>query len=243
MDAIILAAGLGTRLRPHTLTTPKPLLPVQGRPILDWALGALPPAVDRVVVVVHYLAEQVEDYLRGQRHFARWVTVFQDQPQGTGDALRRCRQQVGSDRFLVVNGDDLYGAADLARLAACSAGVLCRMVPEPRKFGIAFLKADGALEKLVEKPDLDGPRLANTGAYLFPRSVFDIDIKLSPRGEYEITDYVSALATRQPVQVVEAAFWLPIGTEQAWQQAQREPLTEVLAPSFSRDPGAGVRTD
>ena len=55
MDAIILAAGLGTRLRPHTLSTPKPLLPVRGRPILDWALGALPRSVDRVLVVVNYL--------------------------------------------------------------------------------------------------------------------------------------------------------------------------------------------
>ena len=62
MDAIILAAGLGTRLRPHTLTTPKPLLPVRGRPILDWALGALPAAVDRVLVVTHYLGEQIEAY-------------------------------------------------------------------------------------------------------------------------------------------------------------------------------------
>ena len=59
MDAIILAAGLGTRLRPHTLQTPKPLLPIRGRPILDWTLGALPLAVDRVIVVVHYLAEQI----------------------------------------------------------------------------------------------------------------------------------------------------------------------------------------
>jgi bifunctional UDP-N-acetylglucosamine pyrophosphorylase/glucosamine-1-phosphate N-acetyltransferase len=229
MDAIILAAGLGTRLRPHTLTTPKPLLPVQGRPILDWTLGALPRAVDRVIVVVHYLADQVEAYLRGQKHFARWATVFQDEPRGTGDALRRCRAQVQSDRLLVLNGDDLYGAAALAALAACPAAVLCTVVPEPRKFGIAFLRADGMLEQLVEKPDLDGPRLANTGAYLFPRSVFDIEIRLSPRGEYEITDYVSALAGREPVHVVEAKFWLPIGTEAAWQRAERERLEEVLA--------------
>src|SRR6266480_3200451 len=98
MDAVILAAGLGTRLRPHTLHTPKPLLPIQGRPILDWALGALPPAVDRVVVVVHYLAEQVEAYLRGQKHFAEWVTVPQDEPRGTGDALRRRPGRAGRVR-------------------------------------------------------------------------------------------------------------------------------------------------
>src|SRR5437899_1333902 len=122
MDAIILAAGLGTRLRPHTLQTPKPLLPIRDRPILDWTLGALPLAVDRVIVVVHYLAEQIDAYLKTQTHFAHWQTVVQDQPRGTGDALRSCREQIHSDRFLVLNGDDLYGAADLAALARCSAG-------------------------------------------------------------------------------------------------------------------------
>src|SRR5262245_57571344 len=170
MDAVILAAGLGTRLRPHTLHTPKPLLPVRGRPILDWLIGALPGTVDRLVVVVHYLADQVEHYLRGQTHVREWTTVFQDQPRGTGDALRRCQDRIQSDRFLVLNGDDLYGAADLAALAGCPAGVLVHVVAEPRRFGITFLMADGTLDTLIEKPDLGGPRLANTGAYLFPRS-------------------------------------------------------------------------
>src|SRR5581483_2516670 len=136
MDAVLLAAGLGTRLRPHTLHTPKPLLPVRGRPILDWTLGALPGPVERVLVVVHYLADKVEQYLAGQKHFTQWQTVFQEQPRGTGDALRQCRPFLRSDRFLVLNGDDLFGAADLARLAECSAGVLCHPVNEPRKFGI-----------------------------------------------------------------------------------------------------------
>jgi NDP-sugar pyrophosphorylase family protein len=227
MDAVILAAGLGTRLRPHTLETPKPLLLVQGRPILDWALAALPSVVDRVVVVVHYLADQVETYLRGQKHVRQWETVLQEKPQGTGDALRMCREQLGSDRFLVVNGDDLYGTADLAALCRCPAGLLVQMVNEPRRFGIAFLKPDGTLDRLVEKPNLDGRFPANTGAYLFPRQVFDIELKLSARGEYEITDYVSALAARGPFQVIEAKFWLPIGTTEVWQQAQTMDLTPL----------------
>lgn len=228
MDAVILAAGLGTRLRPHTLHTPKPLLKVQGRPILDWILGALPPTVDRVVVVVHYLSEQVETYCRAQHWFKHCTTVFQEKPQGTGDALRQCRRHLDSDRFLVLNGDDLFGARDLKALAEKPAGVLVHQVDEPRKFGIAFLNADGTLEKLVEKPPLEGRRLANTGGYLFPREVFDIDIQLSARGEYEITDYVSTLAARQPFHVVEAQFWLPIGTEETWKQAEGQQLGDVL---------------
>ncbi len=228
MDAILLAAGLGTRLRPHTLTTPKPLLPVQGRPILDWTLGALPPSVDRVIVVVHYLAEQIEAYLARQKHLAEWAVVPQGDPRGTGDALRKCQAHVRSEKFLVLNGDDLFGAKDLAELADKPAGVICQEVDEPRKFGIAFLKPDGTLEKLVEKPDLPGPQLANTGAYVFPRRVFDLEISLSPRGEYEITDFVSQLAAQAPFHVVRSTFWFPIGTEEAWQNAQTLPLDEVL---------------
>ncbi len=228
MDAVLLAAGLGTRLRPHTETTPKPLLKVQGRPILDWTLGALPKTVDRVVVVTHYLAAQVDDYLRTQTHVKEWATVPQGNPQGTGDALRKCRDQIRSDKFLVINGDDLFGADDLAKLAACSAGVIVQEVQEPKKFGIAFLKPDGSLEKLLEKPDLPAPQLANTGAYLFPRSVFEIEIGLSKRGEYEITDYVSKLAAKQPFHVVRSTFWFPIGDEAAWNAAQTMDLANVL---------------
>jgi len=229
MDAIILAAGLGTRLRPHTLTTPKPLLPVRGRPILDWTLGALPAAVDRVVEVVHYLAEQIEQYLAGQKHFAAWQVVRQDRPRGTGDALRSCRQHLRSERFLVMNGDDLYGAADLERLAACPAGVIVHPVDDPEKWGIAFTRPDGSLEKLVEKPPITGRRLANTGAYLFPADVFATELKESARGEYEITDYVTAVAARQRVELVEATFWLPIGTVEVWQAAQgREDIESAM---------------
>src|SRR6516162_2736943 len=107
MDAVVLAAGLGTRLRPHTLTTPKPLLPIQGRPILDWTLGALPSSVDRVLVVTHYLAEQVAAYLEKQPHFREWIQVPQGTPRGTGDAVRACRQYIKSTSVLVLNGDDL----------------------------------------------------------------------------------------------------------------------------------------
>src|SRR5688500_14704928 len=136
MDAVILAAGLGTRLRPHTEKIPKPLLPVRGRPILDWGLGSLPRKVDRVLVVINYRGGQIEDYLRTQRHVGAWETVRQPEPRGTGDALRSCRDRLKKDgSFLVVNGDDLYGAADLAALAQHPAGLLIYPVDEPSRFG------------------------------------------------------------------------------------------------------------
>src|SRR5262245_13439844 len=105
MDAIVLAAGLGQRLRPYTEKTPKPLLPVQGKPLLDWILAALPPVVNRTIVVVNHLADQIEQYLITQTHQKQWLTVRQTTPRGTGDALRSCREIIRSDRFLVLNGD------------------------------------------------------------------------------------------------------------------------------------------
>jgi bifunctional UDP-N-acetylglucosamine pyrophosphorylase/glucosamine-1-phosphate N-acetyltransferase len=225
MDAIILAAGLGTRLRPHTLTTPKPLLPVQGRPILDWTLAALPAAVQRIVVVVNYLSEQIESYLKSQSHFRDWVAVKQAVPRGTGDALRSCRNAVTADRFLVLNGDDLFGARDLEALTQRPAGLLMQEVMEPEKFGIVFSNPDGTLQRLVEKPKLPPPQMANIGAYLFPRRALDIELPLSPRGEYEITDAVSAIAASEPFYAVPATFWFPIGTVEAWQSAQKADLS------------------
>ncbi len=217
-----MAAGLGTRMRS---ATPKHFHPLLGRRKVDWvvAVGRELGADPLAVVTTPQAVEEFEG-----------VTVaVQDEPRGTGDALRSCREQLRSDRFLVMNGDDLYGARDLAALAACPAGLLVLPVDEPRRFGIAFLRPDGALDRLVEKPALEGRHLANTGAYAFPREVFATELTLSARGEYEITDYVTALAQRETVRVVEARFWLPIGTIEAWQAAQEMDLESVLSGARS----------
>lgn len=225
MEAVIMAAGFGTRLRPHTETTPKPLLPVQGRPILDWIIAALPAQVDRVVVVVNYLAEQIETYLNQQKHIPVWSTVRQEVPRGTGDAFRSCFPKLQGDKFLVMNADDLFAAVDLETLCQQEAGLLVHPVDTPKQFGIAFRRPEGTLEKLVEKPNLDGTQLANVGVYLFPKEVKQLELSLSPRGEYEITDYVSQLAATGNVQVVPARFWLPIGNVAAWEAAQQADLS------------------
>jgi NDP-sugar pyrophosphorylase family protein len=220
MDAIVLAAGLGQRLRPYTEKTPKPLLPVQGKPLLDWILAALPSAVDRTIVVVNHLADQIEQYLVTQKHQKQWHAVRQTTPRGTGDALRSCREMVSSDRFLVLNGDDLYGADDLARAVEYPAAILVSPVDQPKQFGIVFPRPDGTLEKLLEKPNLEGRHLANIGAYVLPQDALTFDPPLSTRGEYEITDYVSWVAARRPVQVVTAGFWFPVSTIEAWRKAE-----------------------
>ena len=89
------------------------------------------------------------------------------------------------------------------------------------------VEANNSVWELIEKPDLPGPQLANIGAYLFPRSVFDLTLTESPRGEYEITEAVSLLAARGRFEVVEASYWLPIGNVPQWEAAQ----TADLAPA------------
>ncbi len=226
MDAVILAAGLGTRLRPHTLSTPKPMLKVQGRPILDWIVAALPSTIDRLFVVTHYLREQVADYVKTQRHIPEAHEVFQETPQGTGHAIQSCLSHLRSDMVLVLNGDDLFGAADIGTLAKGGPGVLCKAVDTPEKFGIAFARPDGTLERLVEKPKLTGTHLANTGGYVFPLEVLKKPLHLSPRGEYEITDFVNMAIASGPVRIVQASFWHPVGNQESWDAAQQLDLSQ-----------------
>ncbi len=227
MDAILLAAGFGTRLRPHTLTTPKPLLPIQGRPILDWTMGSLPEEISRVVVVVHYLGEQIEKYMQQQKWIKDFKIVRQDPPKGTGDALRSCKSFVKTSSFLVLNGDDLYGSQDLKKLAATSAGVIVKEVNDPWNFGVASYNSNGSLEKMTEKPKIEGPAMANTGAYHFPQSVFTQELEISSRGEYEITDYLSTLAKQHRVEVIPAGFWYPVGTVEALELVQKIDLSAM----------------
>jgi bifunctional UDP-N-acetylglucosamine pyrophosphorylase/glucosamine-1-phosphate N-acetyltransferase len=227
MDAIILAAGKGTRLRPYTNDVPKPLLPVQGRPILDWIIGALPP-VDRLIVVVNYLGEQIEAYLKSQRHVSNWTTVRQVEPRGTGDALMACKGKTSADTVMVLNGDDLIGRADLKRLGAVPAGILVHPVGAPEAFGIVFPNPDGTLRHIIEKPQgLTPPQLANIGGYVFPKGVFDLTLTLSPRNEYEITEAVARLAEQAPFHVVESQYWLPIGDIDQWCWSQLKDVGPV----------------
>ncbi len=104
-------------------------------------------------------------------------------------------------------------------------GILAHSVQAPESYGIIFRNPDGTLKQVVEKPKgLTPPQLANIGGYMFPGDVFNLTLPLSPRNEYEITDAVSQLAARGGFQVVEAGYWLPIGTVEQWQGAQTADL-------------------
>ena len=128
----------------------------------------------------------------------------------------------------MLNGDDLYGSADLDRLVERPAGMLATYVDEPHKYGIIFTRPDDTVDHLEEKPaGLTGRRLANVGAYLVPRWAIDIDLPLSIRGEYEITDTVTVVAKAEPFYAVPISFWFQVGTIEAWNAAQKLDLSPL----------------
>lgn len=224
MDGIILAAGKGTRMRGLTHDTPKPLLTVQGKPILEWSLRSLRPSVDHALIVVNYLAAQIADFMQQQTIFERYTLVEQAQPLGTGDALRCCQDALTSDDFIVVNGDDLYDAPSIAKLAQTRLGVLTVERDDGSSYGVIVADDQGNVLKLHEKPPAGlypPPVKINIGAYRLNRSVFDLPLSVNEeRGEYEITQYITEMAGRGPVSIVDAAFWFPIGTPEKLEQAQ-----------------------
>lgn len=234
MDGIILAGGKGTRMRPLTDHTPKPLLPVRGRPILEWSLLSLRPSIDRVLVVAKYLKEQIEDYMAAQTIFTDYAIVEQlPEPLGTGHALQCCAPHLRGGGFIVVNGDDLFGSAALAALAAARYGILTVERADASKWGVVVADERGRVARLHEKPPeglYPPPVQVNIGAYKLDTSVFNYDIPLSPRGEYEITDYITRLAVNQIVMAVPCDFWLPIGSPADLERAQTADIEHWLLP-------------
>ncbi len=116
MQAVILAAGYGLRLRPFTETAPKGLVPVLGKPLLEWTLESIPESIDEIIIVTGWLGEQIKNRF-GNTYKGKAIRYFEQSPiNGTGSALHFAKS-VLHDKFLVVNGDDIYGEQDLETLS------------------------------------------------------------------------------------------------------------------------------
>ncbi|MEO1289736.1 MAG: nucleotidyltransferase family protein [Chloroflexota bacterium] len=231
MDAILLAAGKGTRMRPLTNDTPKPLLEVQGKPIMSWTLENLAPICERVIVVAKYLKPQIEAYMAEQTIIEDYAIAEQlPEPLGTGHAVQVCQPLLKSDSFIVLNGDDLFDPVALAKMKDVPAAILGVERDDPTAYAAIITNEDGYLEKLHEKPPAGmypPPVNVNIGAYKLTTQIFDYDIQKSARGEYEITDYVSYLATQVNVHVITAEFWQPVGNPDDLAYAQ---MIEIPRP-------------
>jgi mannose-1-phosphate guanylyltransferase len=226
LKAFVLAAGLGTRLRPLTDRVPKCLVQVAGRPMLDHWLDALASAgVDEVLVNVHHLHESVEEHVEARAAQAPFVRVV-NEPEllGSAGTLRANREFVeGEPCFLVVYADNLT-TFDIGRLveAHLAAPSLCTMAvfhaPHPEQCGIVEVEA-GLVVGFQEKPVHPVSDLANAGLYVFDAAVLDLIEGVPP---IDVGRHLlPVLVGRSRVVDVGEAFFLDIGTPEALEHAHR----------------------
>ncbi|RLI78433.1 nucleotidyl transferase [Archaeoglobales archaeon] len=171
MQAIVLAAGEGQRLRPFTATKPKVMIKVANKPILEYVIDALKQAgIFDIVLVVGYKKERIMNYFKDGGKFGVKIRyAFQEQQLGTAHALKQAEEFV-DDEFVVVSGDNIVDDKTI-KLANKPFTILYKIVKEVSKYG-ALVVRDGVVEKIVEKPKDEISNLANTGIYCFDKSVF-----------------------------------------------------------------------
>lgn len=240
-DCVIFCAGRGNRLRPHTDLVPKPLLRLgenASQCALRLLLDAVLPKCNNVILVVGYLkkliAKFVIDHFWDDRD--RIHLVEQPEPLGTGHALLLGMCRVTTDRFFVVNGDDLYSSNLIRRFLDTSPKknyVATFRVPDVRGFGEITETSEGI--NIVEKPEHSRAGYVNIGLYSFVHDDFckKFTFSKSPRGEYEITDFLANLSERHSLRVrkfeADSAvpmYWLPINTIEQYDEA-KEFLSEL----------------
>lgn len=242
MQAIVLAAGEGSRMRPLTAKMPKVMLPVAGRPLLEHIiLRAHEAGLDSFVLVVGYEAGSVRSHFGdGSLLGIKIDYAVQEERLGTGHALMAA-ESLAEDRFMVLNGDVLPDVGSLQEMAAGGTSVSAIKVDDPKRYGV-YVQEKGNLRSVVEKSDNPPSNLANAGIYLLERSIFD-DLRTIPksvRGEYELTDGLNQAAAREPIRIIELESWLEIG--RPWDiLAANEILLARVAPQIFGEVEPGAR--
>src|SRR4051812_43827214 len=203
-QAVLLAAGRGTRMRELTNDLPKPMIQVRGKPVLQYiGEGLRDAAVRRFLVVVGYRADAVQNYFGdGSRYKIEIQYVTQIVQDGTGRVVELARNFVGDSPFILGYGDILVDPANYKSIVDLAndteAVISVRRNEDVSKGGAVFLNDKMELTDLREKPKPGEPTSPwyNAGVYAFRPAIFDFIDKLqpSPRGEYELTDAIRELA-------------------------------------------------
>ena len=214
MQAILLAAGKGTRMWPLATRTPKPLLPVAGRSLLWRMMDALASAgASECIVVVGHGAEAVAAAAQAWRGAMRVRCVPQGEPKGTGHAVAAAAPHVREDCLLAM-ADGLVAPATLQALAQAGGfAVAAQEVADPSRYGALQVQGD-RVTGIQEKPKEASSRLVNTGFYRVPLAAVQAcaDLRPSPRGELEFTDVLAAWAGQGKVRWLPAQGWIDVGT-------------------------------
>lgn len=259
MKAIIPAAGIGTRLRPHTYTLPKALLFVAGKPIISHILDdVVELGVSSIVLIVGYKGELIEEFVR--KHYAgvKVDFVVQAERRGIGHAVDMTRHVADTDEpLLIVLGDTII-RTDLAAITRCGSNALgVKAVDDPRRFGVCEV-TNGRITRLVEKPQDPPSNLALVGLYYLEdaHALFEairrvIDGNIMTKGEYQITDALQIMieegAVFAPFMIDK---WFDCGKPEAMLETNRELLEDsagtpavegsVIIPPVSISPGVEI---
>jgi len=199
MQAVILGAGEGKRVRPLTRSRPKVMIPVANRPIIEYVIEALEKnGIREIIVVVGYRKEQVTRYLN-QLDIPIEVVVQQKQ-LGTAHALKCAESHITGD-FLLLPGDNYIDAHSIGRLKEIKNAILVKEHPNPSNFGVVLLK-DGYVTRIIEKPEHSPSFMVSTGIYSLTKDFFPYI------SENDVTDAVSVmLASGKRLQAVIADDW------------------------------------
>lgn len=243
VDAVVLVGGKGTRLRPLTLSAPKPMLPTAGVPFLTHLLSRIRAAgITHVVLGTSYQAEVFADFFGdGSRLGLDLEYVVEEVPLDTAGAIRNVSDRLRAEDAMVFNGDILSGADPRTLLAThrdAGADVTLHLVkvPDPSRFGSVPTDADGRVTAFLEKtPDPPTDQI-NAGCYVFRRSVID-SIPAGRPVSVERETFPGLLASGARLHgFVDASYWLDVGTPAAFVQGSAD-LVRGIAPS-SALPGA-----
>ncbi|MGI8785200.1 MAG: sugar phosphate nucleotidyltransferase [Acidobacteriota bacterium] len=250
MKGIILAGGLGTRLRPLTKVTNKHLLPVYNRPMIFYPLETLTEAGIQDIMIVTG-GNNAGDFLRllgnghsfGLRHIHY---SYQEGEGGIAEALALAEYFAGKEPICVVLGDNLIEGSIREfvasfRKAGRGAKVILKEVPDPERFGVPEFDGD-RIARIEEKPKIPKSRYAVTGIYLYDSTVFDIirTLKPSGRGEMEITDVNNVYIERgEMTYEILQGWWTDAGTFESLLHATNLVAQKEKALPLRRDPAVG----
>jgi glucose-1-phosphate thymidylyltransferase len=201
VKAIIPVAGVGTKLRPHTYSQPKALIPLAGKTVLSIIVDQMVEAgISEFIFIVGYQGEKIQDYIKQKYPDIAVHYVFQQDRQGIGHAIKLTRNIVNNDEVFVVLGDTIceYDVKEVMDSPYSMLGV--KKVDDPRDFGVAEIEDDGSISHVVEKPQIPKSNMALVGLYKIKESaqLFDCledNIKqgLRSHGEYSLTDALDCM--------------------------------------------------
>jgi glucose-1-phosphate thymidylyltransferase len=201
MKAIIPVAGAGTKLRPHTYTQPKALIPLAGKTILSIIVDQLIEAgIKEYVLVVGYLGDKIQDYVK--EHYPQYTFHFiqQNERYGLGHAIYLTREYVGGDDVFIVLGDTIceYDVESFISQEGSVLGV--KKVDDPRNFGVAEMDDEGTITRVVEKPQIPKSNMALVGLYKITESKLLFDCLesmlrdgITSNDEYSLTDALECM--------------------------------------------------